>query len=105
MQKHVAPLCSLYERALAAVGADYSCHPVWEKYIAYESALGAHQKVGDLYGRALQTPLKGLDALLAQCARRPVSLHCLFTCGALMFCWSVIAPYLAISRVDSGRLL
>ena len=59
--------CSLYERAIAAVGSDYSCHPVWEKYIAFETALGAYQRAAALYGRALQTPLKGLDTLLAQC--------------------------------------
>jgi len=61
--------CSLYERAIEAVGADYSCHPVWEKYIAFETALGAHQRAAALYGRALQSPLKGLDALLTQCVR------------------------------------
>ena len=49
------------------MGSDYSCHPVWEKYIAFETALGAYQRAAALYGRALQTPLKGLDALLAQC--------------------------------------
>ena len=57
------------------MGSDYGCHPVWEKYIAYEAALGAHQRVADLYGRAMQTPLKGLDALLKQCAPLPASCH------------------------------
>ena len=70
-------MCSLYERAIEAVGSNYSCHQVWEKYIAFETALGAHQRAAALYGRALQSPLKGLDALLTQCVFTTFDAHLL----------------------------
>ena len=64
-------LYSLFERALAELGSDYTAQAVWERYIAYEAALSEHRRAAALYSRALRQPLKNLDGLLAQCVHSP----------------------------------
>ena len=54
-------IASLFERGLAYVGADYLSHPLWQKYIEYESERKEWSRVASIYTRMLQIPLQQLD--------------------------------------------
>ncbi|KAG8389153.1 hypothetical protein BUALT_Bualt02G0199500 [Buddleja alternifolia] len=51
----------LFERALAYVGTDYLCFPLWDKYIEYEISQQDWPRVATLYTRVLEIPNQQLD--------------------------------------------
>ena len=56
----------LFERAVGLVGSDYCAAPLWDRYIGFEAATADrsssdHARVGALYVRVLQLPLKALS--------------------------------------------
>ncbi|KAH6813746.1 Tetratricopeptide repeat superfamily protein [Perilla frutescens var. frutescens] len=51
----------LFERALAYVGTDYLCFPLWDKYIEYEISQQDWPRVATIYMRVLEIPNQQLD--------------------------------------------
>ncbi|KAL0459358.1 UNVERIFIED_CONTAM: Pre-processing factor 39 [Sesamum latifolium] len=51
----------LFERALAYVGTDYLCFPLWDKYIEYEISQQDWPRVATIYTRVLEIPNQQLD--------------------------------------------
>ncbi|XP_042026840.1 pre-mRNA-processing factor 39-like isoform X2 [Salvia splendens] len=51
----------LFERALAYVGTDYLCFPLWDKYIEYEISQQDWSHVATIYTRVLEIPNQQLD--------------------------------------------
>ncbi|KAI3449821.1 hypothetical protein Pfo_006486 [Paulownia fortunei] len=51
----------LFERALACVGTDYLCFPLWDKYIEYEISQQDWPRVATIYTRVLEIPNQQLD--------------------------------------------
>ncbi|KAL8530185.1 hypothetical protein ACS0TY_007302 [Phlomoides rotata] len=51
----------LFERALAYVGTDYLCFPLWDKYIEYEYSQQDWPRVATIYTRVLEIPNQQLD--------------------------------------------
>ncbi|KAL6505253.1 hypothetical protein OROGR_025070 [Orobanche gracilis] len=51
----------LFERALAYVGTDYLCFPLWDKYIDYEISQHDWPRVASVYTRVLEIPNQQLD--------------------------------------------
>ncbi|XP_051141823.1 pre-mRNA-processing factor 39-1-like isoform X2 [Andrographis paniculata] len=51
----------LFERALAYVGSDYLCFPIWDKYIEYEISQQDWPRVATIYTRVLEIPNQQLD--------------------------------------------
>ncbi|XP_042003802.1 pre-mRNA-processing factor 39-like isoform X2 [Salvia splendens] len=51
----------LFERALAYVGTDYLCFPLWDKYIEYEISQQNWSRVATIYTRVLEIPNQQLD--------------------------------------------
>ncbi|PIN14708.1 mRNA processing protein [Handroanthus impetiginosus] len=51
----------LFERALAYVGTDYLCFPLWDKYIEYEISQQDWPRVAAIYTRVLEIPNQQLD--------------------------------------------
>jgi len=63
----------LFERALQYVGSDYAADGIWDKYIAYESAVAEAAaadmgRVSALYARVLALPLRLHDVYWARFA-------------------------------------
>ena len=50
-----------FERALEYVGGDYLSHPVWDKYIDFETNLQATVNVSQIYDRVLSAPTQQID--------------------------------------------
>jgi hypothetical protein len=56
-----APL-SVYEAGVAAAGSDYTSGLLWDRYLAYEIALGSPAAVvAALYARVLGEPVQELE--------------------------------------------
>ncbi|EPS68551.1 hypothetical protein M569_06212, partial [Genlisea aurea] len=51
----------LFERALAYVGSDYLCFPIWDKFIEYEISQQAWPRIAAIYTRVLEVPNQQLD--------------------------------------------
>ncbi|KAK6164395.1 hypothetical protein DH2020_001259 [Rehmannia glutinosa] len=51
----------LFERALACVGTDYLCFPLWDKYLEYEISQQDWSRVATIYTRVLEIPNQQLD--------------------------------------------
>lgn len=62
LQWYFTVLCfRLFERALAYVGTDYLCFPLWDKYIEYEISQHDWPRVAAIYTRVLEIPNQQLD--------------------------------------------
>ena len=53
----------VFERAVEAVGIDFSAQEIWAKYIDFEIANGDFQKVIRLFTKALSIPMNGLEGV------------------------------------------
>ncbi|KAL8055278.1 hypothetical protein ABFX02_04G046200 [Erythranthe guttata] len=51
----------LFERALAYVGTDYLCFPLWDKYMEYEISQNDWPRIATIYTRVLEIPNQQLD--------------------------------------------
>ncbi|GFP82959.1 pre-mRNA-processing factor 39 [Phtheirospermum japonicum] len=51
----------LFERAVACVGTDYLCFPLWDKYMEYEISQQDWPRVATIYARVLEIPNQQLD--------------------------------------------
>lgn len=69
---------ALFERGASLVGSDYGADVFWDRYIAFETArAGAdHSRVSQVFRRALQHPLRSLDALWLRFQQLAVERSC-----------------------------
>ena len=69
---------ALFQRGAAVVGSDYGADVFWDRYIAFETARADadHSRVSSVYRRALQLPLRSLDALWLRFQKLAVERSC-----------------------------
>jgi len=52
----------LFERGLNIVGNDFAAHPLWDKYIEFESSQEEYRRIGNIFYRILQIPLEQINS-------------------------------------------
>jgi len=60
-ERRVTTWHRLFERGIGAIGQDYLCHTLWDKYLQFENEGHDFHRMALIYERILSVPCKELE--------------------------------------------